>query len=116
MISKKACSLFTPLRVAREGGGEIETETVDVHLEHPIAQAVHHELQRARMEQVEGVAGAGEIHVEARIFRREPVVGLVIDAAKTERRAEMISFRGVVVDNVEDDLEARRRAGCAPSV
>ena len=76
-----------------------------MHFDHPIAQAVHDQLQRARMQQIERVAGAGEIHVEARIFRREPVVGQVVDPAKTERRPEVISFAGVIVDHVQNHLD-----------
>ena len=93
--------------IAREGGGEVETETVDMHLQHPIAQAVHDKLKGARVEDIEGVAGTGKIQVEARVFRSQPVVGLIVDPAKTERRPEVISFRGVIVDDVENDLDAR---------
>ncbi len=69
MISKKACSLFTPLASRARVRGEIETETVHVHVEHPIAQAVHHQLERARVQQIERVTGPGEIQIETRIFR-----------------------------------------------
>ena len=72
---EESVQLVHAVRVAREGGGEIEAEPVDVHVVHPIAQAVHDELERARMEQIEGVAGAGEIQVEPRIFRPEAVIG-----------------------------------------
>ena len=92
--------------VARQSGGEIEAETVDMHLADPITQTVHDELERARMEHIEGVAGAGEIQVKARIFREQPVVGRVIDPAKAERRPEMIAFGGVIVDDVENHLDA----------
>jgi hypothetical protein len=34
------------VELARERGGEVEAEAVDVHLEHPVAEAVHDELQR----------------------------------------------------------------------
>ena len=62
---EKSVQLVHALVVAREGGGEIEAEPVDVHVVHPVAQAVHDELERARMEEIERVAGAGEIQVEA---------------------------------------------------
>ena len=66
---EESVQLVHSVRVAREGGGEIEAETVDMHVDHPIAQAVHDELEGARMEEIEGVAGAGEIQVETRILR-----------------------------------------------
>ena len=52
--------------------------------------------------------GAGEIHVETRIVRRQPVVGRIIHAAKTQRRPEVISFRGVIVNDVENHFDAGR--------
>ena len=75
---------------------------------HPVAQAVHDELQHARVLHVERVAAAGEIHVVPRIFRREAVVAGVVDAAERQRRAELVAFGGVVVDDVENDLDAGR--------
>ena len=43
---------------------EIEAEPVDVHLLHPVAEAVHDELQHARAAHVQRVAAAGEVLVE----------------------------------------------------
>ena len=40
------------VELARQRGGEVEAEAVDVHLEHPVAQAVHDELERARVHQL----------------------------------------------------------------
>ena len=57
------------------------------------------------MEEIEGVPGAGEIQVEARILRHEAVIGLVVDPAKTERRPEVIAFGGVIVNDVEDHFD-----------
>ena len=86
--------------------GEIEAEAVDVKHLDPVAQRVHHHLQHARMGELQRVAGAGVVLVEARLVGDEPVVGGVVDAAIAQRRAEMIAFGGVVVDHVEDDLDA----------
>ena len=46
------------------------------------------------------------VHVVARVARHEPVVGLVVDALERERRADVVALGGVVVDDVEDDLDA----------
>ena len=59
------------VQLARQRAGQIEAEAVDVHFQHPVAQAVHDELQHARMPHVERVAAAGEVHVVARILGRE---------------------------------------------
>ena len=66
---KESVQLVHAIGVARKGGGEIEAETIHVHLEHPIAQTVHYQLERARVQEIKGVAGAGEIEIETRIFR-----------------------------------------------
>ena len=94
------------VQLARQRGGQIEAEAVDVHLRHPVAQAVHDQLQHLRMAHVQAVAGAGVVHVVARIVGHQPVVGRVVDAAEAQHRPELIAFGGVVVDHVEDDLDA----------
>ncbi len=105
---EEAAEVFHLARFARQRGGEVEAEAVDVHLLDPVAQRVHHQLQRARMLQVHGVAAAGEVVVEAPALRVGDVVGGVVDAAHGQRRPEMVAFAAVVVDHVEDDLDARR--------
>ena len=102
---EKGVKLIYATGVTRERGSEIEAKSVHVHLEHPIAQAVHHELERARMQQVKGIARAGEIHVEARIIRLQPVVGLVVNAPERERRSEVVSFRGVIINNIKNHFD-----------
>src|SRR5262249_12855586 len=43
-------------QLASQGTGQIEAEPVDVHFLHPVAQAVHDELQHSRVPHVEAVA------------------------------------------------------------
>ena len=47
--SKNAPSGSTSCSSPAERRGEVEAEAVDVHLAHPVAQAVHHQLQRPRV-------------------------------------------------------------------
>ena len=58
------------------------------------------------MPHVQRIPGAGVIHVEARIVVHEAVVARVVDALEGEHRSELIPFRGVVVDDVENHLDA----------
>ena len=37
------------VQLAGQGARQVEAEAVDVHLHHPVAQAVHDELQHARV-------------------------------------------------------------------
>ena len=53
-----------------------------MHFGDPVAQRIHHELDRARVLHVERVAGAGEIEVEPRVRGIESIVRLVVDAAQ----------------------------------
>ena len=96
------------VQLARERRREVEAEAVDVHLDHPVAQAVHDQLQHVRVPHVERVAGAGVVHVVAPVVGDEPVVGGVVDALERQHRAEVVALGGVVVDDVEDHLDARR--------
>ncbi|WDT82281.1 MAG: hypothetical protein MPW14_11455 [Candidatus Manganitrophus sp.] len=47
MMSKKVGEPVHLVQLARQRGGEIEAEAVDVHLGHPVAQAVHDQLHHA---------------------------------------------------------------------
>ena len=96
--------LVEAVRLAGQDGGEVEAEAVDAHVVGPVAQAVHHHLQHAAVGEVHRVAGAGVVDVVPRVGR-QPVVGGVVDALEGEGRAELVAFRGVVVDHVEDQLE-----------
>src|SRR4051794_29524331 len=57
---------------------------------------------------VEAVAGTGDVEIAARIGWIEAVVDGVVEATEAERRTGRVAFAGVVVDHVEDHLEARR--------
>ena len=95
------------VELPRERRGEIEAEAVDVALDHEVAERVHDQAQHARVHRVEAVAGAREVHVVPRVVGREPVVGGVVDTLEREHRAEVVSLGRVVVDDVEDHLDAR---------
>ena len=91
--------------LARERRREVEAEAVDVALDHPVAQRVHDQPQDARVDRVERVAGAGEVHVVARVVGHQPVVGGVVDPLERQHRPEVVALGGVVVDDVEDHLD-----------
>ena len=107
MTSKKAREAVDVVELARQRAREVEAEAVDVALDHPVAQRVHDQAQDARVLGVERVAGARVVHVVARVVGHEPVVRLVVDALEGQHRAEVVALRGVVVDDVEDHLDAR---------
>ena len=57
------------------------------------------------MDGVEGVAGAGVVHVEARVVGDQAVVAGVVDAAEGEGGTEVVALGGVVVDHIQDHLD-----------
>ena len=77
-----------------------------MHLGDPVAQRVHHQLQRDGVAGVQRVAAAGRVVVEAGVAGLDPVVGQVVDAAETQRRAVRLCFGGVVEHHVEDHFQA----------
>ena len=97
----------TPM-ITGQTNGQIKAESVHVHFQNPITQAVHHELKRMGMQQIESVAGAGEIHIQTRILRLQTVVSEVVDPAEAKRRAEMISFGSMVVNHIENHFDPCR--------
>src|SRR5215471_11622976 len=58
------------------------------------------------MMQIERVSRAGEIEIEAGILRMHPVIGEIVDPAKTQRRPKVISFPGMIVNHIEDHFDA----------
>ncbi len=54
------------------------------------------------------VARAGVVDAVARIVGDQPVVAGIVEAAKRQGRPQFAAFGRVVVDDVEDQLEARR--------
>ena len=101
-------------RIAPERGHEIEAEPVHLDLARPVAQRVEDEPLHDRPRGVDRVAAAGDIQVLAAAAALAvtgpapdvPVVARVVDAAEARRRAVHALLGGVVVDDVEHDLEA----------
>ncbi len=92
-------------QLAAQRRRQIEAEAIHVHLLNPIAQAVADELQHVRLDDVEGVAGAGEVVIVARLIEDEAIIAGVVEALERKERAEVVALAGVVVNHVEDDLE-----------
>ena len=60
------------------------------------------------MKHVEAVAGPREVHVEAPRVGLQAIEGVVVDPTKAERGAEVVALARVVVDDVQDHLDAGR--------
>ncbi len=87
------------VQFARERRGQIETKAVDVHLDDPVAQAVHDELQHVGMPHVHRVAGARVVDV---------VAAVLAAAGGSRRRCRAPSATA----RARDDCP--RRCGCRP--
>ena len=96
-----------PVLVARQHGREVEPEPVDVHVGDPVAEAVEDQPTDDGLVGVERVAAAGVVGVARPVRRIEDVVLVVGEAAVGERRPVVAALGRVVVDDVQDDLEAR---------
>ena len=79
---EKAAALVEAVVLARQDRGEVEAEAVHVHLGDPVAQAVGDHLQHPGMADVDGIAGAGVVHVAPAVVRQQPVVAAVVGARK----------------------------------
>ena len=66
---EERAELVDRMQLTSQRARQIEAEPVDVHLQHPVAQAVHDQLQHARAAHVQRVAAAGEVLVVARARR-----------------------------------------------
>ena len=90
----------------RQRRGKVETETVHVHIDDPVAQTIHNQLESPRMRHVERVPAPRVIHVVTLVFIEQPVVRDVIDASKAQGRSQLIPFGRMVVYHVENDFDA----------
>ncbi len=78
-----------------------------MHIENPVPQTIHDQLQHTRMLHVQRVPGASVVRVVTRVVGRKPVVGAIVDALQRERGPKLIAFGSVVVDDIENHLETR---------
>ena len=92
--------------MAPQRGRQVEAEAVHSHLGDPVAQRVQDHPDRTRGPEVHRVAGAGDIHVLGRQVGGVQVVVQVIQAAQAQGGAVDTALAGVVVDDVEHDLQA----------
>ncbi len=90
-----------------ERGREVEAEAVHAHLGDPVAQRVGDQPDGVRLAGVQGVAAAGVVGVAA-TAAVQPVVAGVVDPAQAQCGPVDAALGGVVVDHVEDHLDARR--------
>src|SRR5215211_7848734 len=58
------------------------------------------------MKQIQAVTSAGEIEIEPGILGVQPIIGGIIDAAKTERWPQMVSLCSVIVNHVKNYFDA----------
>src|SRR5579872_4710522 len=102
---EKSAQAIDFMKFTGESRSQIESKAIDVHLENPIPQAVHDELEHAWMAHIQSVSSAGVVDVIARIVGHEAIIAGVVDALECKRRAEMIALGGVVVHDIENDFE-----------
>src|SRR5262245_43852790 len=94
------------MQFASERRGQVKAKAVDVHFQYPVSQAVHYQLQRTRRDHIQCIPAAGIVEIIAPVVRLEPVVITIVDAAHAQRRTELIAFRSMVVNYVENYLDS----------
>ena len=83
-----------------------KSRTDPKHLLHPVPQAVHHQPQRPRRREINGVAGPGPVEIPAPIGGIELVEPRVVETSKAKGDALVIPLGRVGVNHIKDDLEA----------
>ena len=76
-----------------------------MHFGDPVPQAVHNHASHDRLIGVQRIPGAAVIRV-LRAVLIEDVIDFVCEAPEAERGPLCVSLRGVVVDDIEDHLDA----------
>src|SRR5699024_8025521 len=91
--------------IPAQGGGQIEAEPVDMDLVDPVAQRGQDQVHHVHRPRIQGATGAGDVEEGAVVG---PVVLQVVQTAQRQSRTVGSSLSGVVVDHVQDHLEAGR--------
>ena len=77
-----------------------------MHVLDPVPQTVENHAAHNRLIGVQSIPGATVIRV-MRAVGVEDVIDLVCEASEAERRPLAVPLRGMVVDDIEDHLDAR---------
>ena len=101
---KKPAARIKAMRLAPQNRGQIKPKPIDMHLLHPIAQAIHNQAQRGGMGGIQGVSRARIIHIIAPAPRQAVITGIV-QPAKGQRGAKLIAFGAVVIDHIQNHLD-----------
>src|SRR5262245_6190993 len=91
--------------LAGQRAGQVEAEPIDVHLHKPVAEAIHDELKNVWIGNVKTVTAASEINIMPAVLG-QAVIGHVVDPAHGQGRAAMVGLGGVVVNDIENNLES----------
>jgi hypothetical protein len=104
---RKPALIVEAVRFAREDRAQIEPKAVYMRFVDPITQAVGDHLDDIGVRNIQRVAGARVVDVEARIVRQETVIRGVVDAFEGQGRSALVALGGMVVDDVENDFQSR---------
>ena len=99
---KRQVTFFVPA----QDGGQIEAETIHVHLHHPVAKRGQDEVSDHRVIRIDAVPGPSVVPIEAPVLLKHIEDGIV-QATQAEGRAQFIPLGGVSKDDVQDDLNTR---------
>src|ERR1700739_755897 len=100
----KTALVVEPVRLPSQNGPQIKTKSVDSRLFYPITQAVQYHLDDPAMADVQRVSGTGIVDVASRVIRYQSIVAGIVDSFEGKRRTALVSFRGVVVNHIQDNF------------
>src|SRR5690606_38491499 len=103
---EKRTQFLDAVEFTRQRGGQVEPESIDMHLLYPVAKTVHHQPEYDWLIGFQCVTGACVIHVEPFVVFDEPIVGSVVYPFKRQCRTHMIPFGGMIVHYIENYFDA----------
>jgi hypothetical protein len=59
------------------------------------------------MRGIDGISGASIVDIAARLVGKGAVVGELVDPFDRQGRPEFVALGGMIIDDVEDDLDTR---------
>ena len=91
-----------------QSGGQIEAKSIEAGPLRPCPQAIHGEAHDVRAVQRQNIAAAGIVDIARRVFRIQPVIAGIVEAAQAQGRAKFIALSGMVQHHIQQHLDARR--------
>ena len=103
---QKRNSKDIPIFATAKLAGQVKTETINMHLQNPVTQAVQNKLNNNRVICIYRISTACIIVVITSVQWRQYIVNLICKTAETKSISQMIAFCRMIVNDIKNHLNS----------